>query len=249
MMLLVDIGNTRIKSATLEGKRLNPLQAIVWRGNTRPEDEFPRVWAELSPKAVLISNVGGDAVLAKLQAWVSRHWPQATVTLVSVSASLGKLHCAYPEPDKLGVDRWVAIRGAVARFPAQAVLVLDIGTAATCDLVSAEGKHLGGAIFPGVGTMRRALAGDTARLDVPAGQVTPFARNTQDAIAGGTAFALAGALERFVAEAVKRCEPHALQVVMTGGEAELLTHLLNTPHAMAPDLVLEGLAVIASELR
>lgn len=247
MILLIDVGNTRIKSATLIADQLTPLQPIVWRANPAPQHDFDARWHHLEPDAVLISNVGGREVGGSLSTWMREVWPSVAPEFVTVSGSLGHLHCAYPEPDKLGVDRWVAIRGAVARFPAQPVLVLDIGTAGTSDLVSAQGVHLGGAIFPGIGTMRRALAGDTAQLNVPAGDVTPFANNTPDAIAGGTAYALAGALARFVSEAQQRCGADALEIVLTGGEAGMIAPLLHVPTCLAPDLVLEGLAEIVKE--
>ena len=59
------------------------------------------------------------------------------------------VRCAYADPSRLGVDRWLA---AVAGFHFErgAVLVLDAGTAIKADLVDAEGKHLGGYIAPGV---------------------------------------------------------------------------------------------------
>ncbi|MDO6461919.1 type III pantothenate kinase [Granulosicoccaceae sp. 1_MG-2023] len=248
MKLLIDVGNTRIKSATLDKTGLTPLPAALWRDETEPQGLFPGLWQTLQPQSVLISNVGGAQIGGHLQTWANAQWPEVAVEFVSVSGALGGLRCAYPKPQSLGVDRWVAIRGARARYPAAPVLVLDVGTAATCDLLLADGTHRGGAIFPGINTMRRALAGDTANLNVPAGQrVTAFADNTRDAIAGGTAYALAGALDRFAAEAQHCCGADDLQILLTGGEAEAVLPLLQTPLCHVPDLVLEGLAAIAAD--
>lgn len=57
----------------------------------------------------------------------------------------------YLEPEKLGVDRWLALLGA-AEFASVDKLIVDAGSAITIDLLSKDGKHLGGAIMPGFNT-------------------------------------------------------------------------------------------------
>ena len=69
----------------------------------------------------------------------------------------------YADPSLLGVDRWVAVVGAYHRVRG-AVVVADIGTAATIDVVAADGRHRGGYIVPGPRLMVASLLGGTSDL-------------------------------------------------------------------------------------
>ena len=62
------------------------------------------------------------------------------------------VRCAYADPARLGVDRWVAVLAAYHAAHG-AACVLDAGTAVTFDAVAADGRHLGGLIFPGARQM------------------------------------------------------------------------------------------------
>ncbi len=240
MNLLIDIGNTRIKSALSDGQGLSGQMSRVWREQPL-SDVFSSMWADLSPIRVIVSNVAGDELTGELESWCrDQSWPKPR--FAKSEAKTGDLICAYPNPTQLGVDRWVALHGAI-KLTSSAALVIDCGTATTVDLVTSKKIHRGGAILPGISTMRRALAGGTANLDVPEGQVTAFADNTQDAIAGGTAFALAGAIDRLACEAMSLCDEPMINII-TGGEAELVRPLLNISTQYDADLVLLGLEAL-----
>lgn len=243
MNLLIDIGNTRIKSAVSHGHGLSAQTSGVWRDRDSSE-VFTSLWRHVLPARVIVSNVAGDTIGEELWQWcVSRGWPNPE--FAKSESKSGDLICAYIEPSQLGVDRWVAMQGALT-LTKSAVLVIDCGTATTVDLVTSEKIHRGGTILPGVSTMRRALAGGTANLDVPAGKITAFADNTQDAIAGGTAYALAGAIDRLATEAENLCDEPMINII-TGGEAELVQPLLFINTQFDADLVLLGLEAISEK--
>ncbi len=241
MNLLIDSGNTRLKSAMSNGEFLNDRRSHAWRGQAL-EEVFVELWSDLKPHRVVVSNVAGDAMEQALESWTREYWG-IVPEFARTSPQVGDLVCAYSKPEQLGIDRWVAVQAAVSLFDC-AIFVVDCGTATTIDLVTADRTHRGGAILPGIRTMRRALAGGTAHLDVPDGDVTAFADNTRDAIAGGTAYAVCSAIDRLVAEA-QREFAEAPEVLITGGEAEMVRTLLITPTKLYPDLVLQGLEVIA----
>ncbi len=241
MKLLIDIGNTRIKSALSSGQGLYAHRSETWQDKDL-DQLFQTLWPDTAPSQIIVSNVAGERIAGNLRQWAKDNLGQA-VEYIKTSAKAGGLTCAYPQPEQLGVDRWVAIQAAIS-LSADAVFVIDCGTATTIDLVTADRQHRGGAIMPGIDTMRRALAGNTARLGVPEGHITAFADNTRDAIAGGTAYALAGAIDRLAEEARERFnEP--LQAIITGGEANLVLPLLKLDAQHHPDLVLIGLDIIA----
>ena len=142
---------------------------------------------------------------------------------------------AYPKPQQLGVDRWLAMLAARAgnRGP---VCVIDAGTAITIDLVSASGQHEGGYILPGVELMRRALTNETGRIQVPelASPMTQAGTDSVACVSAGIWHAALGGVQSVLAEHPEHAP------LLTGGSADALLELgLNAESR--PDLVLEGL--------
>jgi type III pantothenate kinase len=110
-----------------------------------------------------------------------------------------------------------------------------------------DGQFLGGLILPGLDLMSEALARGTAGLTSGHGAVALFPRTTADAIASGAVQSICGAIERMERVLAQRdTEP---QILLTGGGAEVIrSHLARTPQ-LVPNLVLEGLRIVAgSEL-
>lgn len=152
------------------------------------------------------------------------------------------LHLAYERPDTLGVDRWLAMLGALERSQ-QAVCLVDCGTAMTVDVVSAERRHLGGLIIPGLELMRNSLHHGTGLLPRIEGQggESLLGTNTETCIANGTLSALAGAVNLVRHEMAYLGEIHG---IITGGNACDVLPLLQGQWDHRPQLVLEGMAVI-----
>lgn len=163
----------------------------------------------------------------------------------SAAAQLGVTN-AYLDPGQLGSDRWAALVAAHTDRAANQ-LVVNAGTALTVDALAADGRFLGGIITAGVQLMQRALVEGTARLRPPAGNITPFPRCTDDAIATGTAMAGAGAVDR-MAEAMARAGLAVERVVLSGGGASVLAPQLRQAVHAHPPLVLDGLARIGASL-
>ncbi|MBV1907950.1 MAG: type III pantothenate kinase [Kangiellaceae bacterium] len=83
-----------------------------------------------------------------------KRWGMQLFIARTTSSNCG-VQCAYLEPSKLGVDRWLAILGA--HNPNKHVGIVDIGTALTLDIVQSSGKHLGGHILPGTKLIEESL--------------------------------------------------------------------------------------------
>ena len=244
LRLLVDIGNSRMKSAIEEGGVLTPLATFAWHDTFLHEllsTHWLAILAGRVPDSVHVSNVAGDRLLPNLDAWCCEHFQVSPIDLYS-SRRFGTLINGYDEPESLGVDRWAAMIGARAHHEG-ALCVVDSGTATTVDLIHADGRHLGGAILPGIYTMRRSLGKYTAALFAADGEISPFSTNTASGIAGGTGFASVGAIDRLVDEA------HAvvgeMSTIVTGGESAILASLMRNPVVCDPLLVLRGVAAVA----
>lgn len=246
MTLLVDVGNTRIRWSEVVDGALRPAGVETHAGVDFSE-LLDRMWTDRpAPAAVLASNVAGEGAAAGLRGWVERRWGIAPQFVVPRRSAFGVVN-AYRVPRRLGADRWAALI-AVRRRLSHPACIVDCGTAITVDALSARGEHLGGIIAPGVGLMRRALVDRTAGIpDEPDGEVSLLARDTRDAVTGGTLYTAVALIDRVMADVAEELGPDLVPVI-TGGDAPRVLPLLRTRYRHEPDLVLEGLAVIAGEL-
>ncbi len=243
MKIYIDIGNSRFKSAVEKDGKLTALETVPWRDEDLSE-RLDEVWAELEPTQIVVCNVAGDRVLPSLQAWCERHLEIQPKEIKS-AASFQTLRNSYREPEKLGTDRWAAMIGAMAQHSG-ALCVIDSGTATTVDLIKADGEHRGGAILPGMYTMRQSLGKYTAALFAASGEIKPFSSNTASGIAGGTGFAAAGAIDRLIDEA--REAVGDLTAVFTGGEASVVRPMLRNPTVLDSMLVIKGVQEMARHM-
>ncbi|MEQ8661019.1 MAG: type III pantothenate kinase, partial [Gammaproteobacteria bacterium] len=191
-LLLVDIGNTRVKSAWCVNGQLAGWPSFPTHGDN-VFAAWPGETAHQAPGRVLVSNVAGGGVAGQLAEFVHARWGIEAEFVRPVRAC-GGMRTRYREPDRLGVDRWLAALAAW-RDQRGAVCVIDVGTALTVDIVTADGEHLGGLIAPGPDLMRESLTSGTADLVCAAlGEVSGFADNTADAISLGCTLATGGLL-------------------------------------------------------
>jgi type III pantothenate kinase len=244
MRLLVDHGNTRIKWR-LDGVHGRLAGGAVGQAVEGLADRLASAWAALpAPDEVAIASVGDREVRQVLIEAVGRRFPDAAIREAVVAPVWDSVRIAYAEPERLGVDRFLALIGAHRRAPRDQ-LVVGIGTALTVDALAADGRHLGGLIAPGPALMQRSLVAATAGIrPAAAGAIVELAADTADAIASGAWHAAAGLVERMHRRAAAwACGPPAL--VVHGGDGASLAGLVDRPLELVPDLVIDGLAAWA----
>ena len=241
--LLLDLGNTRLKWALHRdgGWRANGAVAWdddvagtladAWSSQPRPEAVFGASVVD-APREVLVAACVADA-FGREPRWLR------------TPAEACGVRNAYAEPQKLGVDRFLAMVAARADGLAPCVLA-GAGTALTLDALAADGRHLGGLIAPGPRLMQQSLLGATAQVrPAHAGTIVEAADNTADAVASGCWLAAAALVERFAARMAPALGG-APALRLGGGDAEALLPLLTVPALLAHDSVLHGLAAWAA---
>lgn len=249
MTLLIDIGNTRIKWARLDGARLSAMSALAHADADAAKVSAALIENMARPDRVIASNVAGARIGELVATCVRDAWG-LEVEYVRTQALTAGVRNGYRDPTKLGVDRWMAVVGAYAMHR-RAACVVSVGTAMTIDVVDAMGVHGGGLITPGPELMVAALFRNTSDIARHAehGQsaASLFADNTRGAVEQGAMHALAALVDRAV-EGFATQAGETPGLILTGGAAERIGSALRTPHVLAPDLVLRGLAVTASAL-
>lgn len=153
------------------------------------------------------------------------------------------LKVVYSTPETLGPDRLAAAIGAryLMGDDMQDLLVVDLGTAVTYDVVSAGQCYLGGNIAPGITMRLHALNSYTARLPiVPVNGETPvWGHDTTTALRSGAVHGVVAEIEYYRQRLGDGCH-----VILTGGDAPTVMPLLPPYCQFKPDLVSLGLMVI-----
>ena len=246
MKLLLDVGNSCVKWAVRENAEKGPVGYFQYQNedfNTLAQ----AAWGDLqAPEKIVVSNVAGRDMGDSLAGWTLNHWGLAPVFVRVTDKAFGVTN-AYARPADLGVDRWAALIGAFS-FANGALCIVDCGTAVTLDFLDASGIHRGGLILPGVDMLERVLLNNTAdiKLSDDSQFVTPFASGTGEAVHGGAIYMVAAAIDRIVSDMGVAAGTRP-EVVITGGDAGQIQSLLPASTRHEPQLVLNGLAILAEE--
>ena len=234
MILLLDIGNTRIKWALHGSADLH-----AGAQPTAEDTPLPPLREHAGAiRSIIASNVAGSEVAARLSAQLAGLGPIEWIRSEREQCGVSNFY----DHEQLGSDRWASLIGARAlhRGPC---LVITAGTATTIDHLDAEGHFQGGVIVPGLSLMHSSLSRNTAQLDERAGHCVAQPRNTADAIATGCMAAQAGAIaQRFASLALL---PDACCLLSGGAAPAIVPHLGALPVRQINNLVLHGLARIA----
>lgn len=236
-MLMIDVGNSRIKCAV----RMNDIWQLHRSRLHRNNDlnkQFDILLNDIEPQPVYVTCVV-DALQSSLTAWFLRRWSVKPV-FINVTRQLCGVTNAYAQPESLGVDRWLALVAAYAKYKSS-VCVIDCGTAVTVDVVAANGLHLGGLIMPGLQLMRESLFGNTGKILPEKGVVVELASNTKDAVESGCVHLLSSGLDQICR--IQQEKHSGLRIVLTGGDGEFIARQMRMQTIFIETLVLDGLCV------
>lgn len=246
MNFLIDIGNTRVKWAYCDAGQLTETKALAHEAFFQWLDEPTTV--AVRPERVVVACVGREALRERLRQYCERAWA-LNCELITTRAQGSGVVNGYQEPQRLGIDRWLALCGARARTR-DACLVIDAGSALTVDLLTADGEHQGGLIVPGLQMGMMSLLAGTGKVRfresdsrLP-GAGDLLGRDTESAVQYGVLWSATSLIERVRAKEEARLG-RPLRCLLTGGDAPLLQNYLAGQYQWAPALVLEGLAIEA----
>jgi len=232
MNLVFDIGNSHTKTGLFDRGKLLESQRL----ETITRDTLKLLLEKHSPEAVLVSSVG------KNEKSLFNTVGKELKTLIFLDHTLPMpLKISYSTPETLGHDRIAAAAGARKLLPGSPLLIMDLGTAITIDLVTANNEFKGGNISPGMLTRFKSLHDYTARLPLIRKNASfpDFGMDTQTAIAAGVQQGIIFELNGYIQLFESRYP--GCKFVITGGDADFFVHKLKKPIFAFPDLVLTGL--------
>jgi len=247
MKLLVDMGNSRLKSAVLNEAR--ELVQFVFKpyddlGPVETLGEHVDSYAAVE-SVVLVSVLGSEFHRQVIELLKKRSIP---LCWVASEANLHGVINNYRQPTQLGSDRFVALVAARKAFPDYCCIVIDCGTAVTVDAINDCGEFCGGVIIPGLKLWSDSLikrAGQLNEHQIEDAEL--FARDTAQAIGSGSIFGLTSAIEGVslrMTEQLKQSKHGDAEVklIICGGDAELIAQYSYLAFEVMPHLVLLGLA-------
>ena len=227
--MVIDSGNTYSKIGWFSGDHL-----IRYETRLSFTELIERTREEL-PEHIMYSSV--NRPLDEFLVSLNRNIPVVNLTGI-LPVPIQK---DYETPHTLGADRIAAACGANWMFPGKDILVIDMGTSITYDLVDHKGIFRGGLISPGVRMRFNALHTFTKRLPLFDPEKDPafIGKSTKNAIQSGvmngTLAEIEGIIDRY------RHEIPSLCVVICGGDVPFFESSLKPPIFAVPELVLIGL--------
>jgi len=252
VILAIDVGNTETALGLFDDLEL----LRMWRLATvsrRTADELALTVDGLLWRA----DIGAPehAIVASVVPALNRIWSGAAERL---DVPLEFLHGAARLPIRLDVDHPLEVGAdriantlAVSEGFGRDAIVVDLGTATTCDCVTADGVFLGGTIAPGPLTALDHLSRMTAQLPQVemAKPARVIGRNTLECIRSGGFYAVVDGIDGMVRRIRAEWADGEPIVVATGGLAELIGRHCETVDRIEPALTLTGLALAHRHMR
>lgn len=233
MKLVVDIGNTLIKSAVFDGNK-------IIRKTSSFEittDLFKELLSEYSIKSCIISSVRKD--ITSVRDFLTT---KTKLYVLGDETSL-PFNNRYSTPNTLGHDRIAGMAAASIMLHGKNVLVVDAGTSLTFDLLNSKNEYLGGAISPGLSMRFKALNKLTGKLPLIEFNSTILPEligdSTKNSILSGVVNGFIKEIEGIINE--YKSLYNQLEIIVTGGDHKYFDKLLKYKTFAAPNLVLEGL--------
>lgn len=236
--LLINNNNTRTKFALANRRELIAHESMMSRDVTveAVRDQISGwVWEK-----VVLASVVPSHVPALVAAQEGR-----PLVEVSYRIPLG-VEIDFPDPATIGADRLANAVAVAGRYPGEAVIVVDFGTAVTFDIIDARPAYIGGVIAPGLDAMKHYLHQRTALL--PEIEIirpeSAIGKSTEGAMQAGAFHGYRGLVREILARIESEIGP--AKVIATGGYAALIADEFAEIESVEPLLTMQGLLKVAN---
>jgi len=249
MLLAIDIGNTNIVIGCIKDDEIL-FQARIATDRTRTSDQYGvEIKNMLEAFDVRRENIT-DCIISSVVPPVFHSVRTGVIKVIGkqpmvVGPGLKTgLNIQMDVPSQVGSDRIVIAVAALAEY-APPLILMDMGTATTVEVVEEGNAYIGGVIFPGVKISLDALTSRAAQLpdislDKPRRVI---GKNTVECMRSGTMYGTAAMIDGIV-ERIEEELGHSSTLIATGGMAQFITPLCRHKILLEKDLLLKGLNII-----
>lgn len=249
MLLAIDIGNTNLVIGCIKDDEIL-FKARIATDRLRTSDQYGvEIKNMLEAYGVQIKDID-DCIISSVVPPVFNSVKTGVIKIIGkqpmvVGPGLKTgLNIHVDVPSQVGSDRIVIAVAALAEYKAPLIL-MDLGTATTMEVVEPDNVYMGGVIFPGVKVSLDALTSRAAQLpaislDRPK-QV--IGKNTVDCMRSGMMFGTAAMIDGLI-DRMEEELGHPSTLIATGGMAQFVTPLCKREIILEKDLLLKGLNII-----
>ena len=233
MKLIIDIGNTSTKIALFDRQEIFATSNI----SDLTFESVQQFVAKQNISATIISSVRDvDSQISS----ISDHYD----ALILSDKHLLPIKNNYKTNETLGKDRLAAVVGASFLYPERDIIVFDIGTCLTIDILNKKGEYIGGRISPGILMRYKALHTFTDKLPLVKQEKSTFmiGNDTTTSISSGVQQGILAEIKLAVSE--YRLHKNDAVAVVTGGDCFFFEKELKNSIFANPNLVLIGLNTI-----
>lgn len=249
MLLAIDIGNTNIVIGGIKDNQI-VFEARIATDRSKTSDQYAvdikdilslfDVKAEDIQDCIISSVV--PPVFNSVRTGILKVTGKSPMVVGPGLKTGLKIH--MDNPAQVGSDRIVIAVAALAEYKPPLIL-MDLGTATTLEVVGEDNSYLGGCIIPGVRISLDALTSRTAqlpgiRLERPK-QV--IGKNTVDCMRSGIMYGTAAMMDGML-DRIEEELGTSTTVVATGGIAQFIIPLCHREIKLEKDLMLKGLNLI-----
>lgn len=249
MLLAIDIGNTNLVIGCMEDDRILFKARIATDPNRTSDQYGVEIKNMIEAYGVNIYDID-DCIISSVVPPVFNAVKTGIYKITGLQPMVvgpglkTGLNIHMDVPSQVGSDRIVIAVAALAEYEAPLIL-MDLGTATTIEVVEPDNKYIGGIIFPGVRISLDALTSRTAQLpgislDQPRHVI---GKNTVDCMRSGMMYGTAAMLDGLV-ERIEAELGHSATIIATGGMAQFIAPLCKREIILDKDLLLKGLNVI-----
>lgn len=251
-MLAIDIGNSRIKWALF----IDGLIKEDGSSGYSYEDFENKLELSCLPdvaETVMVSCVAGDELKGRFEKWASKNAYTNIEFAITCNQQHGIVN-SYLRPEKLGVDRWLAMVAAYRECEAkqdELICVIDCGTAITIDVLNSGGVHQGGLIMPGYQVMIQSMFQGAKNIKnekksfLEVSHSAGLGNSTADALVKGCSQIIVQGISGIISGYQKE-STSILRCIVTGGDGCWISSALTIENVYDPFLVLKGLNIVST---
>lgn len=254
-LLCIDIGNTNVVAALLQDEHVAFEIRIPSTPMQLPE-EYESALAGLLKKSAIPASDIDDVLVSSVVPRLTRPFLRAAKKLsgkeaLNVDYRLNiDLKICYEDPSEVGADRICNAVGALRLYKAP-LIVVDMGTATTFDIVSRNREYLGGIIMPGLETAGHDLFERAARLPEVrfAFPGKLIGTNTRESLQSGLMWGTIAQIDGLIAMITEEWQESDITVIATGGLSEILAPRSRYIRHVNKELTLLGMLEIREQIR
>lgn len=250
MLLTIDIGNTEITVGIFNKNELL-FELRFGTPKNNPEKFLHDLFLELITKhpellkektEIAVSSVV-PSVASAFETAQKKYFPSSHAFYVTYKCK-SNVELAVAKPETIGADLIANAVAAHHKYPTD-LIVVDLGTATTFQLITYDGKFIGSSFFPGLNISANALFEQAEKLksiEIKKPR-SVIGTNTEECLQSGLYYGYAGMVDSLIKKIEKEYGKKTT-AILTGGLSNVIIEAVETDVIHEKFLTLDGIRIL-----